>query len=132
MLLQGFYQLGHSTAFLTNGYVNAVYGLSLFEKRTLVQNGIYGNGGFPGLAVANNQLTLTATNGNHGINSFKTGLQGLLNRLSEDDLRGLTLQGHLVAGPAYRALPVEGFPQGIDHPPDRKSTRLNSSHVRIS
>ncbi len=42
----------------------------------LVDNGIYGNRCFPGLAVADNQLTLPPSDWHHGVNRLNPCLQG--------------------------------------------------------
>ncbi len=57
-------------ALLTDGNIDAQHILVL-----LVQDGIGGNGGLAGLAVADDQLTLTAADGEHGVDGQNTGLQ---------------------------------------------------------
>ena len=55
--------------FLTDGNVNTNNILSF-----LVQDGINRYRGFTGTAVADNQLTLTASDRNHRVDGFNTGL----------------------------------------------------------
>ena len=57
---QHFHKLRHAGSLLPNGHINAHHALAL-----LVQNGIQRNGGFAGLAVADDQLTLAAADGKH-------------------------------------------------------------------
>ena len=66
-----------SGCFLTNSHINAS---NVFAF--LVDDGINSNSGFTSLTVTNNQLTLTTTNGYHGVNRLDTGLQWLGNRLT--------------------------------------------------
>ena len=42
----------------------------------LIHNGIQGNGGLAGLAVADNQLTLAPSDGHQSVDSLNTRLQG--------------------------------------------------------
>ena len=58
----------------------------------LVQNRVNDDGGFSELAVADDQLALTAADGNHRVNGFDAGLNGLAHRLARNDARREALE----------------------------------------
>eukprot|EP01084_Bolivina_argentea_P281735 482109_1 len=67
---------GDVGATLANGDVDGddgVLGQNLLVHADLVDDGGDGNGGLTGLAITNNQLTLTTTDGDHGIDGLETG-----------------------------------------------------------
>ena len=77
MLLQRIDKTCNGRSLLTNRNINADTVLSL-----LVQNGIHRYGCFTGLTISDDQLTLSASNGKHGINGKNSGLKRLGNTLS--------------------------------------------------
>ena len=66
-----------------------------FISLTLVDDRINGDGGLAGLTVADDQLTLSTSDRNHGIDGLDAGLQRLVDGLSVDNARRFTLQRHL-------------------------------------
>ena len=58
----------------------------------LIDNGINRNCGFPGLAVTNNQLSLSASNRDHAIHRFDSGLQRFFHRTSSNNAERLAFQ----------------------------------------
>ena len=64
---------------------------------------------------ANNQLTLSSPNRNHGINGLEAGLHGLPDRLSVRHSGSQTLRIHELFG-IHRTFPVNRSTQSIDHP----------------
>ena len=48
----------------------------MYALALLVNNGINGNRSFTSLTVTDNQLTLSSSNRNHGVNRLDTGLKG--------------------------------------------------------
>ena len=74
VLVQGIHDRGNGRTFLTNGYINTIHRITSFKIGTLVDDGIDGNGRLTGLAVTDNQFTLSAANRYHGIHSLQTGL----------------------------------------------------------
>src|SRR5690606_7097144 len=76
--------------------------------------GVDRNGGFTGLAVADDQLALAAADRHHGVDGLDTGLQRLRNRFTSDNARcdlfddvgGFGIDG---------ALAVDGRTQRIDY-----------------
>ena len=81
-------RVGHGGTLRADGNVNAEHALAL-----LVDDGIGRDGGLAGLAVAADQLTLAAADGDHGVDGLDAGLQGLLNRLAVDDAGSAALNG---------------------------------------
>mmetsp|Transcript_26419 Transcript_26419/g.56773 ORF Transcript_26419/g.56773 Transcript_26419/m.56773 type:complete len:563 (+) Transcript_26419:264-1952(+) len=67
-------KLGDGGSLLSNTNVDTGKGIRL---RLLVDNGINGNGGLTGLTITNDQLTLSTSNGDKGINGLKAGKHGL-------------------------------------------------------
>ena len=69
-LFKGLGQTGNTARLLANCYINTDYAGIL-----LVQDGIDRNSGFTGTAVADDQLALSASDRNQGVNCLNTGLQ---------------------------------------------------------
>ena len=107
-LFQAVVNLGHSGVLLADCHVDADDVLAL-----LVQDGVNGDGGLAGLAVADNQLPLATADGHHGVHGQDARLQRHGDRLPGDNAGGLPLDGHGgrgVDGP----LAVDGVAQGVD------------------
>lgn len=84
--------LGHGGPLLSNSNVDAVQFLLLLSsvvESLLVDDGVDGNGGFAGLTITNDQLTLATTNGDKGVDGLDASLHGLPHRDTGDDARGL-------------------------------------------
>ena len=77
IVLQCLYNICHSRGFLSDSHIDTK-NILVF----LIQNGINGNGRFTGLTVSNNQLTLTSSNRNHGVNCFNSCLKWCIHRLT--------------------------------------------------
>ena len=71
------------------------------------------DGGFAGLAVADDQLTLAATDRRHGVDGLDAGLQRLMNRLTVDDAWRLDFDDAAL-GRLQRALAVDRLAKGVD------------------
>ena len=78
--------LGNGGPLLTDGDIDTLHVAAL-----LVDDRIDDNGGFAGLAVADDEFALPATDRNHGINGLQTGLDRLFDRLAQHDARGFDL-----------------------------------------
>ena len=78
----------------------------------LIQDRINRDSRLAGLAIANNQLTLAATNRDQRINRLQSGLHGLGHRLSFDDARGLDLNTTILARDNF-ALAIDGLSESI-------------------
>ena len=115
---QGVYDAGDSGRLLPDSHIDANHVL-LF----LVDDGINGDSGFTGLAVADDKFTLAPADRYHGINGQPAGLERFLDGLALDDI-GRTAFDRPVFSGGNRAPVVQGLAQGIDHPADeRRSDR---------
>jgi hypothetical protein len=80
----------------------------------LVDDRVDGHGGLAGLAVADNQLALTAADRHHGVDRLQAGLHRLAHRLTGDDARRDLLDWRHIVG-IDRALAIDRHAQGIHH-----------------
>ena len=107
---QIFRQLGHRAGLLADGYIDAHHVLAL-----LVEDGVQGDGGLAGLAVADDQLPLAPADGEHGVDGQKPRLHGGVHRLALQDARGGGLHG-AVALRLNGPFAVQRQAQGVHHP----------------
>jgi hypothetical protein len=133
VLLKGLDELGNGGSLLTNSNVDAVKLLSLVgslgclsafsasqEKHctdlvppVLVKHGVEGDSGLSGLTVTNNQLTLTTSDRNHGVDRLETGLYGLVDGLAGQDTGGLEL-GTATLGGLEGTLSIDGVTESVN------------------
>src|SRR5262249_10182926 len=85
-LLQFGDDAGDGRLLLTDGDVEAVNALPL-----LVDDGVDGDGGLAGLAVADDELALSASDRHHAVDGLDAGLERLFDRLASQDARRLHL-----------------------------------------
>ncbi len=93
MALEGLDHGGDRGGLLADGDVDADHVLAL-----LVDDRVDADGGLARLAVADDQLTLTTSDGNHRVNGDEARLDGLVNRLALDNARGTELDGAIALG----------------------------------
>src|SRR5690606_6018190 len=94
---------------LADGHVDAVDAQAL-----LVEDRVHRHRRLAGLAVADDQLTLSSADRNHGVDRLDAGLQRFLHRLAADHARGLHLD--LSEGLRLdRAPAVDGLTEAVDH-----------------
>jgi len=101
---------------LTNGNVHTVELVGLIVGAVpplLVKHGVQSDGSLTGLTITDNQLTLTTTDGDHGVDRLETGLDGLVDGLTGENARGLDLSTTLLLG-VEGTLSVDGVTEGID------------------
>ncbi len=84
----------------------------------LVDDGVDGKGGLAGLPVANDQLALAATDGDHRVDGFDAGLHRGVHVLAHDHARRNALD-RAVAVDLDRTFAVDRLTQGIDHAADQ-------------
>ena len=90
--------LSDGGSLLANGDVNAEKLLLVvtgFVESLLVDDGVNGNCGFAGLTIANDQLTLTTTNGHQRIDGFDTSLR--VEKLSLKSINRFSKMPHFFA-----------------------------------
>src|SRR5690349_8743805 len=115
----------HGTISFQNAYRTSNRGLFLTNRHIdtnkifpfLIDNGIESQGCFTRLTIANNQLALTASNGDHSIDGFNAGLDRCIHILTLHDARRNTLD-RPKTGCGNGSLPVDGLAQRVDHPSD--------------
>src|SRR5581483_7815636 len=105
--------LRHRGALLADGDINADDVAAL-----LIDDRVDGDGGFAGLAVADDQLALAAADGNHAVDRLQPGLERFFHRLARDDAGRLELDAPALFG-IDRPAPVDGLAQRIHHPADQ-------------
>lgn len=116
VLLEGLDELGNGGSLLTDGDVDTVQLLGLVGgvvPPLLVEDGIQSDGGLSGLTVTDNQLTLATADGNHSIDGLETGLDGLVDRATGQNARGLDLGTGSLLG-VEGTLAVNGVTEGVD------------------
>src|SRR3954453_3303549 len=86
VLLERAHDLRDGRLLLTDRDVHADDVLAL-----LIDDRVDGDRGLAGLTIADDQLALSAADGNHRVDRFESGLQRLLDRLAVDDARRETL-----------------------------------------
>lgn len=91
MLSEGLADVGNRRGLLADGDIDADHALA-----ALIEDSVDGNGGLTGLTVADDELTLTAANRHHGVDSEQTGLNRLAHRGTVNDAGGLELDGATV------------------------------------
>ncbi len=105
---------GDSRILLTDSDVDAddrVIGAPVF---LLVDDGVDGDGGLAGLAVTDDELSLTTSDGNHRVNGLDACLQRFLDGLSGGDTRSHDVELHGL-GAVDGALAVQWLTKRIDH-----------------
>ena len=65
------------------------------------------------MTVTNDQLTLTTTDGNHGVDGLETGLYGLLDGLAGQDTGGLELSTATLGG-LEGTLSIDGVTESVN------------------
>ena len=105
--------VGYRRRFLAGSHVDAINRFAALVEFALVDDGVNGNSRFACLAVADDQLALTAANRNHGVNGLDARLQRLAYRLAEDNARSFALQRHFVARAFDFAFTVNRLAEGI-------------------
>jgi hypothetical protein len=117
VLLECLHELSDSRTLLTNGDVDAVQLLLLvlaIVPPLLVKDSVNGDGSLSGLTVTNDKLTLTTTNGNHGVNGLNTGHHRLVDGTTRQDTRGLKGSTATLSS-VDRTLPVNWVSEGVNN-----------------
>ena len=108
MLLEGLAHVSNRGGLLADGDIDADHALA-----ALVEDSVDGDGGLTGLTVTDDELTLTAANRHHGVDSEQTGLNRLAHRGTIDDAGSLELDGATVRSDDV-AQAVDGLAERID------------------
>src|SRR5690606_27575289 len=97
---------------LADGAVDADDVLAL-----LVDDRVERDGGLPRPTVADDQLTLAATDRDHRVDRLDPGLERLLDRLAKHDTGGDDVDEAPSLDRLDRALAVDRLAEGVDYPP---------------
>ena len=112
-----FFELAHHVrdgrSFLTDRNVDTHHVFAL-----LVDDRINRNGSLTGLTVADDQLALATTDGDHGVHRLQAGLHRLGHRLTPDDARSDLLDRLGQLG-VDRALAIDRLTQGVNDATDQ-------------
>jgi hypothetical protein len=79
----------------------------------VLEDGVEGNGGLSGLTVTDDQLTLTTSDGDHGVDRLETGLDGLADGLAGQDTGGLELSTAALSS-LEGTLSVDGVTESVN------------------
>ena len=93
---------------------NLLRGIARSPVVFLVDDGVDRDGGLTRLTVTNDELALSATDRNHGINCFDTGLHGFVNGLAGHNARSLKFECTASVG-LNVAQSVDGVSERVDH-----------------
>ena len=109
VFFQNSHHLGHLALLLADGDIDA-------DKvaAALVNNGVQGDRGLTGGAVADDKLPLPSTYGNHGVNGLYAGLNRGVYRLAHHHVGSHLLHGPSATG-IDRALAIQWPSQGVHH-----------------
>ena len=97
----------HGGALLPHCDIDTVHRIALEIALALVDYGVQGYGRLAGLPVADNELSLAASNGNHGVYCLEACLQGLMHRLTEYHSGSLAFQRHAYSLALHLAQTIE-------------------------
>ena len=117
VLFQRLDELGDRGALLADGDVDAVELLALvgaLVERLLVEDGVEGDGGLAGLAVADDQLALAAADRDQCVDGLEAGGHRLVHRFARDDAGRLDVDAHAGFG-LDGALAVDRIAERVDH-----------------
>ena len=126
-LLQSVYYRSHCRTFLSYGYINTIHRFASKICFSLVYDRIYRNRCLTCLTVTDDELTLSATDWNHGIYRLQTCLKRLCNRLTEDDSRSLSFQRHLAKFASNASFAVKRLAQRVHHAADHRFADIDRS-----
>jgi hypothetical protein len=122
---------GDRGALLADRHVDAAHllaGVAGLPVLALVEDRVDADRGLAGLAVADDQLALAATDRGHRIDGLDAGLQRFGDALALDHRGGLQLQGAPVAGGDVAAA-VDGLAEGVDHAAEEGVADRNREHL---
>ena len=116
MFLKRFGYVGNCRSFLPYCNVDTVNRFPFFEIALLVYDGVYGNCSFSCLPVADDQLSLSSSYGDHCIDRLDPCLQGLLHGLAENNSRSLSFKWQNEFLTLDRTFTVKRLSGGRDNP----------------
>ena len=91
----------------------------------LIDDGVDGDGGLAGLAVADDQFALAAADGDHGVDGLDAELQRHFHRLAQGDAGSVVLNRPALIAAVDRAFAVQRPADRIDHAADQRMSAGN-------
>src|SRR2546428_9572318 len=88
----------------------------------LIDDRVHADGRFARAAVADDELALAASDGDHRVDGLEACLERLLDRAPVDDARRITLERPELRRRNW-ALAVDGLPEGVDDTPGQGLAR---------
>jgi hypothetical protein len=125
--LKGADELSNSGTLLTNSNVDTVQLLGFIRTGVpvlLVKDGVESDSSLTSLTITNNQLTLTTTDGNHGVDRLDTSLHRFANGVTGQNTGSLDLDTG-TANAVERTLTINGVTKGIDNTTKKTGTDGN-------
>jgi hypothetical protein len=127
-------ELSNGRALLANGDIDTIELLVLILTvipMLLVENSVDGDGSLASLTVTDDELTLTTTDGHHGVDRFNISHHRLIHGATGENAGGLQ-RGTTTLSGLNGALSVDGIAKGIDdttekHRADRNVDNLTSA-----
>ena len=123
VFLQDSHYLRHFALLLPDGDVDADQ-----VGVPLVDDGINGDGRLAGGTVADDQLPLSPSDGDHRVNGLDARLHRRVHRLAHHHVGGCPFHGHRPFGD-HRAFAVQGPPQRVDHPANQRFPHGNLNNL---
>ncbi len=121
VLLQHLHELGDGRALLADRDIDAIELLALvvaLVQRLLVEDRVESDGGFAGLAVADDELALAATDRDHRVDRLEAGRHRLVHRLARNDAGRLHIDAGALGG-VDGALAVDRVAERVDDPAEQ-------------
>ncbi len=115
------FDAGDGGLFLTDSDIDAEDGLIGFVGAFLVDDGVDGDGSFAGLTVTDDQLALSATDGDHAIDGLEAGLKGFVDGFARDDPGGFEFDAAAEFS-LEGAFAIDGDSEGVDDATDKGFT----------
>ena len=124
VLLESLDELRNSGTLLANSDVDTIEFLLLIltlVPALLVENGVDGNCSFASLTVTDDELTLAATNGHHGVDGLNASHHGLVHRATRKNA-GRLQRGTAAFGSLDWAFAIDGIAERIDDTTKERGT----------
>jgi hypothetical protein len=133
VLLKSLNELSDGGTLLTDGNVDTVKLLLLIGTGNvvptlLVEHGVESDGSLTGLTITNDQLTLTTTDGNHGVDGLETSLYGLRDGLTGENTGSLELSTASLGG-LEGTLAIDGVTEGVNDTAEKLHTDGNVDNL---
>ena len=114
---------------MSDRYVDTINRFAGFVKFFLIDDGIDTDRSLSGLTVTDHQLTLSASDGDHGIDRLDTCLEWFFYRLTENNTGCFTLQWHLIEFAGERTFSIDGLSECIHYAANHAFTNIDRSDL---